>query len=160
MSFPLDGKGLKDQGRHHRTSPQPSKCLTLRSRRAFCEGKRQAPLCEGQALSQLLRALPRMSAPPPRPTQSMFGVPTHGKLFFELFLGFAPSAASRHRKDVAELVEVRSNPDIQQAPQSTSSLMVGAGLNRYVIPTLDCAIARDLCLLRPSLTSSFLALSS
>ena len=116
-SFPLDMKGPKDQGRHHGTSPQPSKCLTLRSRRAFCEGKRQAPLCEGQALSQLLRALPRMSAPPPRPIQSMFGVPTHGKLFFELFLGFAPTAASRHCEEVR-----RSNPDIQQTPRSMSSL--------------------------------------
>ena len=54
---------------------------------------------------------------PARPTQSMFGVPTHGKLFFELFLGFAPTAASRHCEEVR-----RSNPDIQQTPRSMSSL--------------------------------------
>ena len=40
-----------------------------------------------------------MSAEPPRPTRTKFGVPTHAKLFFELFLGFAPTAASRHREE-------------------------------------------------------------
>ena len=63
-----------------------------------------------------------MSAEPPRPARSMFGVPTHGKLFFELFLGFSPSAASRH-------CEERSNPDIQQAPRGMSSLR---GLVRWL----------------------------
>ena len=62
VPFPLMGKEPKDQGRLHRTSPRPSKGLTLRSRSAFYEGKRQAPLREGQALSRPLRALPRPAA--------------------------------------------------------------------------------------------------
>ena len=67
-SFSLERKGTKVQGRLHRTSPRLSKHLTLRSRSTFCEGKRQAPLREGQALSHPLRALPR-------PTRSVFGEP-------------------------------------------------------------------------------------
>ena len=66
----------KNQGRLHRSSPRPSKRLTLRSRSDFCEVKRQAPLCEGQALSRPLRALPRPSAMPPHPTRSSVGVPS------------------------------------------------------------------------------------
>ena len=85
-SFPLDGKSKirhkskepKDQGRLHRTSPRLSKRLTLRSRSTFCEGKRQAPLREGQPFSHPLRALPRPAAPPPRPPRSGFGVSIHG----------------------------------------------------------------------------------
>ena len=77
-SISLERKGTKVQGRLHRTSPRLSKRLTLRSRSAFGEGKRQAPLREGQALSHPLRALPRPAAPPPRPTRSGFGVPDHG----------------------------------------------------------------------------------
>ena len=92
-SFPLDGKSKirhkskepKDQGRLHRTSPRLSKRLTLRSRSTFCEGKRQAPLREGQPFSHPLRARlvslsnhPRPAAPPPRPPQSGFGVSAHG----------------------------------------------------------------------------------
>ena len=49
--------------------------LLLRHRQ---RGKRQAPLREGQPFSHPLRALPRPAALPPRPTQSVFGVPTHG----------------------------------------------------------------------------------
>ena len=52
----LDEKEAKNQGRLHRTSARPSKGLTLRSRSTFCEGKRQAPLREGQALSRRSRA--------------------------------------------------------------------------------------------------------
>ncbi len=48
-------KGRKNQGRLNRSSPRPSKCLTLRSRSDFFEVKRQAPLREGQALSRPLR---------------------------------------------------------------------------------------------------------
>ena len=55
-------KGRKNQGRLNRSSPRPSKCLTLRSRSDFFEVKRQAPLHEGQALSRPLRTLPRTSA--------------------------------------------------------------------------------------------------
>ena len=76
----LDEKEPKNQGRLHRTSPRPSKGLTLRSRSTFCEGKRQAPLREGQALSRPLRALPRPAALPPRPARWGVGVPAHGKL--------------------------------------------------------------------------------
>ena len=65
----LDKKEAKNQGRHHRSFPRPSKCLTLRSWSAFYEGKRQAPLREGQALSQpFANASPhvgRASAPNP-----------------------------------------------------------------------------------------------
>jgi len=43
------------------TRGQP-KGLSLRSRGAFCEGKRQAPLCEAQALSLPLASAARMSA--------------------------------------------------------------------------------------------------
>ena len=78
LSFCLETKGPKVQGRLHRASPRLSKRLTLRSRSAFCEGKRQAPLREGQPFSHPLRALPRPAALPPRPTRSVFGVPTHG----------------------------------------------------------------------------------
>ena len=78
VPFPLMGKEPKDQGRLHRTSPRLSKRLTLRSRSTFCEGKRQAPLREGQALSHPLRALPRPAASPPRPPRSGFGVSIHG----------------------------------------------------------------------------------
>ena len=42
------------------------KCLTLRSRSAFSEGKRQAPLCEGQAFSSSLRRAPLPFWPGPR----------------------------------------------------------------------------------------------
>ena len=80
----LDEKEPKNQGRLHRTFPRPSKGLTLRSRSTFCEGKRQAPLREGQALSRPLRALPRPAAGPPHPTQSRLGVPAHGVREFRL----------------------------------------------------------------------------
>ena len=78
VPFPLMGKEPKDQGRLHRTSPRLSKRLTLRSRSTFCEGKRQAPLREGQPFSHPLRALPRPAARPPRPTRLVFGEPAHG----------------------------------------------------------------------------------
>ncbi len=58
----LDEKEPKNQGRLYRASPRPSKGLTLRSRSTFCEGKRQALLREGQALSRPLQALPRPAA--------------------------------------------------------------------------------------------------
>ena len=80
VPFPLMGKEPKDQGRLHRTSPRLSKRLTLRSRSTFSEGKRQAPLREGQAFSHPLRALPRPAAGPPRPPRLGFGVPVHGAL--------------------------------------------------------------------------------
>ena len=49
------------------------KCLTLRSRSAFSEGKRQAPLCEGQAFSSSLRRAPLPFWPGPRalPSRSL-----------------------------------------------------------------------------------------
>ena len=50
--------------------PQVAECLL--------EGKRQAPLREGQALSRPLRALPRPAAGPPRPARWGLGVPIHG----------------------------------------------------------------------------------
>ena len=67
LSFSLERKGPKVQGRLNRSSPRPSKCLTLRSRSDFFEVKRQAPLREGQALSRPLRTLPRTSAVPLAP---------------------------------------------------------------------------------------------
>ena len=85
----LDEKEPKNQGRLHRTSPRPSKGLTLRSRSAFCEGKRQAPLREGQALSRPLRALPRPAAGPPHPTQSRLGVPGPGVLGYAVQAGMS-----------------------------------------------------------------------
>ena len=87
LSFCLETKGPKVQGRLHRTSPRLSKRLTLRSRSAFCKGKRQAPLREGQPFSHPLRALPRPAAPPPRPPRSGFGVPNHGMLGSRLTAG-------------------------------------------------------------------------
>ena len=78
VPFPLMGKEPKDQGRLHRTSPRLSKRLTLRSRSTFCEGKRQAPLREGQTFSHPLRALPRPAAGPAHPPRSGFIVPVHG----------------------------------------------------------------------------------
>ncbi len=42
------------------------KCLTLRSRSTFCEGKRQAPLREGQAFSSSLGQAPLPFWPGPR----------------------------------------------------------------------------------------------
>jgi hypothetical protein len=82
----LDEKEPKNQGRLHRTSPRPSKGLTLRSRSAFCEGKRQAPLREGQALSRPLRALPRPAAVPPRLSQSGLAFPTTVSVGFTFVL--------------------------------------------------------------------------
>ena len=87
VPFPLMGKEPKDQGRLHRTSPRLSKRLTLRSRSTFCEGKRQAPLREGQPFSHPLRALPRPAARPPRPPRSRFGEPAHGMLGSRLTAG-------------------------------------------------------------------------
>ena len=52
------------------------KRLTFKSGSAFCEGKRQAPLHESQAFSPSLgQPLPRVLAPPPRPTRSVSGKP-------------------------------------------------------------------------------------
>ncbi len=85
----LDEKEPKNQGRLHRTFPRPSKGLTLRSRSTFCEGKRQAPLREGQALSRPLRALPRPAAGPPHPTQSRLGVPGPGVLGYAMQAGMS-----------------------------------------------------------------------
>ena len=76
MFLPLDRKEPKDQGRLNRTSPRLSKRLTLRSRSAFCEGKRQAPLCEGDFCSFSLmrrnrrikadiKGLPQLATAPP-----------------------------------------------------------------------------------------------
>ena len=47
------------------------KCLTLRSRSAFSEDKRQAPLCEGQAFSSSLRRAPLPFWPGPRTLPSL-----------------------------------------------------------------------------------------
>ena len=43
MSFPLDGKGPKDQGRLYRTYPRVSKRLTFKSGSVFFEYKRKRP---------------------------------------------------------------------------------------------------------------------
>ena len=77
------------------------------------QGRHQGPTAQSRRPSP-------MSARPPRPARSVFGVPTHGKLIFELFLSFAPSAASRHC-EASFRENGRSNPDIQQAPQNMSS---------------------------------------
>ena len=58
LSFPLDGKGPKDQGRLNRTSARLSKRLTFRSRSDFQEVKRRAPLRESQAFSHSLPTFP------------------------------------------------------------------------------------------------------
>ena len=91
VPFPLMGKEPKDQGRLHRTSPRLSKRLTLRSRSAFSEGKRQAPLREGQPFSHPLRALPRPAAGPAHPPRSGFIVPVHGMLGSRLTAGMEVS---------------------------------------------------------------------
>ena len=79
LSFPLDRKGPKDQGRHHRSFPRPSKCLTHRSWSAFSEGKRQAPIREGQALSQpFANASPHVGrASAPNPVKSRYSRSGH-----------------------------------------------------------------------------------
>ena len=125
LSFCLETKGPKVQGRLHRTSPRLSKRLTLRSRSAFCEGKRQAPLREGQPFSHPLRALPRHVGRVPRaqPGRSLAFPHTVSVVIASflngtfpllaviagadprspMLLGFTPVVASRHR-------EARSDP--------------------------------------------------
>ena len=85
LPFPLMGNEAKGSRPTPSASPRPSKGLTLRSRSAFCEGKRQAPLSEGQALSRPLQALPRPSAGAraPNPVE---GGRSHSRRFHLLFL--------------------------------------------------------------------------
>ena len=84
LSFCLETKGPKIQGRHHRSFPRPSKCLTLRSRSDFFEVKRQAPLREAQALSRPLQAQlgcrPSLPAQPGLPLTSQVYKPYSGRL--------------------------------------------------------------------------------
>ncbi len=62
LPFCLTKKEAKKSRPKPSASPRSSKGLILRSRSAFFECKRQAPLREGQAFSRPLRPLPRVLA--------------------------------------------------------------------------------------------------
>jgi len=79
---------------------------------------------------------PAMSALPPRPTQTKFGVPTQGKLFFELFLGFAPTAASRHREERSDPFMIDSCKICFQ--KTKQYLFLSHSLTRQQTTTNDC----------------------
>ena len=105
LSFPLDRKGPKGQGQNKWPTRGRPKCLTFRLRSDFCEVKRQTPLCEGQALSRPLQALPRTSAMPPHPTRWSVGVPALCGLFLNSRTTKNPTHPLASSRAVPEPVE-------------------------------------------------------
>ncbi len=65
-SFPLMGRNRRIKAKTNGPPHSRPKCLTLRSRSTFCEGKRQAPLGEGQAFSSSFGQAPLPFWPGPR----------------------------------------------------------------------------------------------
>ena len=65
-SFSLMGRNRRIKAKMNGPPHSRPKCLTLRSRSTFCEGKRQAPLGEGQAFSSSLGQAPLPFWPGPR----------------------------------------------------------------------------------------------
>ena len=70
-SFPLMGRNQRIKAKMNGPPHSRPKCLTLRSRSTFCEGKRQAPLGEGQAFSSSFRQAPLPFWPGPRALPSL-----------------------------------------------------------------------------------------
>ena len=75
-SFPLMGRNRRIKAKINGPPHGRPKCLTFKSRSAFCEGKRQAPLHKCQAFSSSLGRAPLLFWPwLARPARSSVGVP-------------------------------------------------------------------------------------